>query len=138
MGYLVDTNVISEVCKKAPNDAVISWLSAHSDNLHLSVVTIEEMRFGQLMMPKGKRRTALGNIIDSLVAQFSSKILLFDIGAADICAELHEKAISAGRNPTFEDLMIAAIAKQAGHEVVTRNVKDFDYLDIAIVNPFEQ
>ena len=135
--YVVDTNVISESIKPSPNSAAISWLESNSKSLYLTSITIEELRFGALMMPKGKKRKVLEGWIDSLSQTFSRKILSFDIQAAEVCAKFHEKAISSGRTPTIEDLMIAAIAKCNGCIVVSRNVKDFEYLDIEVINPFD-
>lgn len=136
--YIVDTNVISESIKAKPNKAAIEWLSEHSRTLYLTSITIEELRFGELMMPKGKKRTALQEWIDSLIQQYSSSILDFDATAAEICATFHERAISAGFSPSIEDLMIASIAKTNDAVVVTRNVKDFEYLDVEVLNPFQE
>ncbi len=136
VGYLVDTNVVSEVCKKLPNPNVMDWLDSH-ENLAISVITIEEMRFGELMMPKGKKRNKLHELIDSLVEHYVDSTLTFDTRAAKQCAVFHENAIASGRTPTIEDMMIAAIAKVNGLTLVTRNVRDFEYLDVEVVNPFE-
>lgn len=136
-GYIVDTNIISEAIKADPNPAVLAWLEQNSRALYLTSITIEELRFGALMLPKGKRRKALEEWIDSLSAGFSQKIFSFDALAAEICAGFHEKAISSGKTPSIEDLIIASIAKRKGFCLATRNVKDFEYLDIDLVNPFE-
>lgn len=136
VGYLVDTNVVSEVCKKLPNPNVMDWLDSH-ENLAISVITIEEMRFGELMMPKGKKRNKLHELIDSLVEHYVDSTLTFDTRAAEQCAVFHENAIASGRTPTIEDMMIAAIAKVNGLALVTRNVRDFEYLDVEVVDPFE-
>lgn len=138
MEYLVDTNVVSELCNKSPDPNVIKWLSQEGSNSYLSAITIEEMRFGELMMPEGKRRNQLHEIIGNLFESYGSKILSLDMSAASQCAVFHERAIHLGRTPTFEDLAIAAIAKVAGLAVATRNVRDFDYLGIEVVNPFEK
>ena len=137
MAFLVDTNVVSEVCKKEPVPRVANWLSENAHSLYLSVVTIEEMRFGEFMMPKGKRRAKLSQMIDALVASYSDKTLCFDVEAAERCAALHELAISSGRTPSIEDLMIAAIAQANNLTVATRNVRDFDYLGVSVLNPYE-
>lgn len=81
-GFLLDTNIVSEVCKKEPNEAVLNWLGQNATDLYLSVVTIEEMRFGQLMMPKGKKQAALKQMIDSLLETYAAKMLSFDPRAA--------------------------------------------------------
>lgn len=137
MAYLVDTNVISEVCKKEPELHVMEWLQQHADELYLSVISIEEMRFGELMMPMGKRRAKLGQMISALVERYAPKTLSFDARCAEQCAVFHEQAISAGRSPAIEDLMIASIADVNGLIVATRNTRDFDYLDVPLVDPFE-
>lgn len=136
MSYLVDTNVVSEYAKKVPDQKVLSWIESAQDELYLSVVTIEELRFGELMLPKGKRRDMLSEIIDSLLAAYGERIWPFDAEAAQQCAILHRYAVASGRTATLEDLMIAAIAKQHGATVATRNVRDFDYLDVPCFNPF--
>lgn len=136
MGFLLDTNVISEICKQKPNESVMDWLDQNACDLYLSVVTIEEMRFGQLMMPKGKKRDALKRTIDLLLEAYSARMLSFDPSAAAQCAIFHEKAVSSGYSPSLEDLMIASIAQVNGLVVATRNMRDFQYLDIALVDPF--
>lgn len=138
MAYLVDTNVVSEICKKEPSAQVMDWLSVHANSLFLSVVTVEEMRFGELMMPEGKRRAKLGQMIDALVRSYAGKMLSFDTAAAEQCAVLHEKAISSGRTPTIEDLMIAAIAQTNGLTVATRNIRDFEYLGVLVLDPYSE
>ncbi len=137
MDYLIDTNVISEICKKKPNPAVLAWLNNHDEGLYLSSITIEELRFGELMMPQGKKRDALHHIINSLVENYAGHVLPFDSDAAEVCAAFHRHAIATGKTPTIEDLMIASIANTKGLVIATRNVCDFEYLDIAIENPFE-
>lgn len=136
-GYVVDTNIISEAIKAKPDPNVTTWLEKNSRTLYLTSITIEELRFGALMMPKGKKRKALEEWIDSLSIAFYQKILSFDARAAETCAIFHERAISNGRTPSIEDLMIASIAQSEGLAVATRNVKDFEYLDIDLANPFE-
>lgn len=135
--YLVDTCVISELVKKKPQEAVVDWLGNHETELYLSAITLEEMRFGALMLPEGKRRTALMESIDDLMAEFVARVWGIDALTADLCAQLHATAVSAGYTPTIEDLMIAATCIQQGATLVTCNVRDFDYLGIPFVNPFE-
>ena len=135
--YLVDTNVVSEIGKAAPNPKVIDWLEAHCPFSKLSVITVKELYFGALRMPEGKRREALLNTTDNLAWLYGDDVLPFDSECAIICAQLHDKAIRKGRTPQIEDLMIAAICMKHGLCLATRNTKDFDYLDIPLVNPFE-
>ena len=135
--YVVDTNVISELLKRQPDKRVMGWLDKHADELLLPSITIEELRFGQLLLDEGKKSRALARGIDALVLGYASRILPFDTAAAEQCARYHEQAISCGRTPTIEDLMIAAICACGGHTLATGNVRDFSYLDLPVVNPFE-
>lgn len=135
--FVVDTNVISESIKAKPDPAAMEWFSSHAASLYLTSITVEELRFGEFMMPKGKKRKALREWIDSLVQQYSTSILDFDAASAEVCAKFYEQAISAGFTPTIEDLMIASIAQENDAVLATRNVKDFEYLDVELVNPFE-
>lgn len=135
--FVVDTNIISETAKETPNPAVITWMKENADDLFLTSITVEELRFGEYMLPEGKRREALREWIDSLLFDYSESIFDFDARAANACAKFHELAIASGHTPTIEDLMIAGIAKTNNAVVVTRNIKDFEYLDLPLINPFD-
>lgn len=134
--YVVDTNVISELVKPHPNEDVLAWLRDNERDLFLTVITIEEMRFGALCLPEGKRKHALWQSIDELVSTYAHRVLPFDAPAAERCAEFHHSAISQGYIPTIEDLMIAALCACSGATLVTRNIRDFAYLDVDLFNPF--
>lgn len=137
MRYVVDTNVVSELTKAQPNPMAVSWLSQHAGDALLTAITVEEMRFGCLMLPEGKRRAKLSETIDNIVDVYASRTLSFDARAAEECAKLHRLAIREGRSPAIEDLMIAAICVCHDAVLVTCNVRDFDYLGINLVSPFE-
>lgn len=136
-GYLVDTNVVSELMKLEPNSAVLRWFERHDDGWNISSITVDELRYGVLAMPSGKRRDTYRAYVDRLVADYADDILPFDATAAERCAEFRWQAKSAGFNPGVQDMMIAAIADSRGKVLVTRNVKDFEFLDVAVENPFE-
>lgn len=135
--FVVDTNIISETAKEIPNPAVITWMKENANDLFLTSITVEELRFGEYLLPEGKRREALKEWIDSLLFDYSESIFDFDVRAADACAKFHEQAIASGHTPTIEDLMIAGIAKTNNAVVVTRNIRDFEYLDVPLINPFD-
>ncbi|HIS39243.1 MAG TPA: type II toxin-antitoxin system VapC family toxin [Candidatus Aphodovivens avistercoris] len=137
MRYVVDTNVVSELTKAQPNASAVAWISRHAADALLTAITIEEMRFGCLMLPEGKRRAKLSETIDRIVDVYASRILSFDAHAAEECARLHCLAIGKGRTPAIEDLMIAALCVCHDATLVTRNVRDFDCLGIEVLNPFE-
>lgn len=137
MNYLVDTNVVSELMRPRPNDNVIDWFQDHEGCVYLSAITIKELYFGMLRLPEGKRKERLREAITAIVMDCADKTYAFDGFSGFICAQLHEAALAAGRPATIEDLMIAAICKRNDCVLATRNTKDFDYLGIEVVNPFE-
>ncbi len=137
MNYIADTNVVSELMKPCPNEYVIDWFFDHEGFIFLTSVTVKELYFGMLRLPDGKRKERLRQAITAIVMDCSDKTYSFDAFSGYLCAELHDRAIKAGRVPTIEDLMIAAISKRNDCILATRNTKDFDYLDIDLVNPFE-
>lgn len=137
MKYLADTNVVSELMKPVPADAVIDWFQDNEGQVCISAVTVEELYFGLFLLPDGKRKERLKASITGIVMDCSDKTLVFDAFSAYLCAELQAKAKSVGRVATIEDLMIASIALRNDAVLATRNIKDFDYLGIDCVNPFE-
>lgn len=136
MAFLVDTNVVSELVKAEPAAEVIAWMEENGSKSFISSITIEELRFGVLFLPEGKRKRKLTGAIDLLIESYASSTWSFDALAAEQCAQFHAFAIQHGRTPAIEDLMIASIARCRDVPVVTRNVKDFSYLGVKVVNPF--
>ena len=59
MKYLVDANVLSEPTKPTPDSRVLAWLRAHEPDIAVDPVILGELRFGILILPKGRKRTAL-------------------------------------------------------------------------------
>lgn len=137
MGYVLDTNIVSEFLKHRPNQNVIWWAQDHNDDLLLNAVTIQELYYGILAMPDGKRKEGLKAAVGAIIGEFADRTLPFDGFSAYLCAELHALTKKAGRPGTIEDLMIAAICKRNDAVLATHNVRDFDHLGIEIVDPFE-
>ena len=74
-GYLLDTNVVSELTKDSPNPAVIDYLDAH-DDLWLSAIVVEELELGVQLLPAGRRRDRLAQWLSLLLADFDGRISL--------------------------------------------------------------
>jgi predicted nucleic acid-binding protein len=136
---VLDTNVISEVMREAPDEGVSRWLGQQKA-LHLAVstITIAEIQRGLKRLPSGKRRKRLETSFEGFISQgFEGRILALDVAAAsnygDVCAMREKKGLAA--DPV--DLMIAAIAKSAGASLATRNVRDFEHCGIKLINPWE-
>ena len=137
--FVLDTNVVSELIRPQPNPAVVAWVGARpAGSLFFTAIGEAEMRFGVAIMPAGARRSALAAEIDGMLREdFARRVLPFDSLAARKYAELAAERRAAGRPVSLADCQIAAIAGSRGGTVVTRNVRDFEGIAIAVVNPWE-
>ncbi|MDD7804398.1 MAG: type II toxin-antitoxin system VapC family toxin [Endozoicomonas sp. (ex Botrylloides leachii)] len=135
---LLDTNVISETMKQAPDPAVIAWLNEQiSETLYLSSVTLAELLFGIRALPDGRRRQQLNQSMNRYAALFKVRILDFDIAAAQQYADLAVLARKKGRGFPVPDGYIAAIASAHGFRVASRDVAPFEAANINVINPWE-
>ncbi len=134
-GYLLDTNVISELASSAPDSNVLNFLSTSGD-LWIPVIAIYEIEYGLRILPHGRRRRRLESAMSAFIEQYADRILRIDREAAECAGALCADAKRSGRRLDASDALIAGAAKARGLTVATRNVKDFDYLDIAVANPW--
>lgn len=135
---LLDTNVVSEAMKPAPDDAVRAWLDEQAaETLYLSSVTIAELMFGIGALPKGKRKDKLADALDVVMKVFADRILPFDVDAARRYADLAVKARAAGKGFPTPDGYIAAIAVSKGFAVATRDASAFDAAGIEVIDPWK-
>lgn len=140
-GYLLDTNVISEFNRKgSPDPAVRKWLEdADPDSLHISVITLDEIRFGLNLLAHGTRRKELERWIDfDVPAWFAGRILCINRQISDRWGSLRAEAQVKGRSLSVIDALLAATAFHHELALVSRNVSDFMVTDLAVVNPWEQ
>ncbi|MDC9812636.1 MULTISPECIES: type II toxin-antitoxin system VapC family toxin [Rhizobium] len=134
---ILDTNVVSEAMKPAPDEAVKFWLDEQAaETLFLSSVTIAQLMFGIGALPPGKRKERLSEALDGLMELFENRILAFDITAARHYADLAVKARAAGRGFPTPDGYIAAIAASKGFVVATRDTSAFDVAGVEVINPW--
>ena len=138
MSVLLDTNVVSELIRKAPDPAVEAWAAGHAlENLFFSAVSEAELRYGAAILPAGRRRDSLVADIERMLSDaFDGRVLPFDSRAARAYADIAAMRRSAGRTVPPADCQIAAIARSRDMAVATRNVRDFEDIDIEIVNPW--
>jgi predicted nucleic acid-binding protein len=136
---LLDTNVVSEVMKTRPEEAVVAWLNGQgSEKLHVSAITIGEIAYGLRVLPDGKRRSGLRERFERFVAlAFDQRVLAYDESAARIYGELMGDRKELGLPMSVPDGQIAAIARLNHLAVATRNVFDFEHCGIDVLNPFE-
>lgn len=134
-GYLLDTNVISEMTKRQPHVNVAAFLSREED-LWIPVLVTHELEYGVRRLPYEEKRYRLELAITVLIAEFDDHIIPLYRDAADLAAEFRAHAEWEQRKLTMADALIASTAVTQGLILVTRNVKDFDYLSVEIVNPW--
>jgi predicted nucleic acid-binding protein len=132
--YLLDTNVISELRKPKPHGAVIGWLkSLREEQLFLSAVTLGELQAGiERTRPQDARKA---KEIEAWVDQLAESIHVLPMDAA--CFREWGRLMYKKQDHLLEDAMIAATARVHGLVVATRNVRDFEALEAAVTNPFE-
>jgi tRNA(fMet)-specific endonuclease VapC len=123
--YLLDANVLSEPTRARPNEAVIRRLRREEGRVATSAVVIHELLFGVERLPPSKRRQALSEYLDALLAS-DLPILPYDLAAAKWHARERTRLEAKGRPVPFRDSQIAAIAQTQGLVVVTANVRDFE------------
>ena len=135
MSYLIDTCALSELVSARPDKRVISWFeSKPQESLHLSVLSLGEIRKGVEKMPRGRRRDQILSWLEhDLPLWFEDRMLPVDNHVADEWGRLLSKI-----ERTFPaiDSLIAATAQCHRLTVVTRNVKDFDLPGIETLNPW--
>ncbi|MXZ25346.1 MAG: type II toxin-antitoxin system VapC family toxin [Caldilineaceae bacterium SB0665_bin_21] len=139
MSMLLDTNVVSELIRKVPEPAVVSWVSDHPlDDLFFSAVSEAELRYGAAILPTGRRRDTLFLEIETMLRDaFGDRVLPFDSDAARAYGHIAATRRSAGRPIAPADCQIAAIAASRSMVVATRNIRDFEGMGIEIVDPWE-
>jgi predicted nucleic acid-binding protein len=136
---LLDTNVVSELMRSQPEQAVIDWFTRRDgDIFYVSVITQAEILLGISLLPAGKRRDALKTAAGGMFSQdFAGRCLPFD----SICATNYASIVStrrrSGQAISTENAMIAAIAFSHGYPIATRNTKDFMHIDgLTLYNPW--
>ena len=136
--YALDTNVVSEPTKDVRNPRVMAFLNEETAQLWLPSVVVYEMEYGIQLLPQGQRRNRLRGMVDGIVASFSSRILPLERNGAEWAALYRAQARRDGRLLRLSDALIAGIARANDLTVATRNVRDFEGLDVEIYNPWEE
>ena len=138
-GWMVDTNVISELRKPSCDPCVKAWSERQAiASLYLSTVTLAEIRYGIERHSDNAFRTTLTAWLDgTLRPWFAGRIH----GINEDVILAWRRIVARGRvhGITFgqPDLFIAAIAKLSDLTVVTRNVADFERVEVRVLNPWE-
>ena len=135
---ILDTNVLSEMFKPAPDARVMAWLKAQPrPSLFTTAVTRGEILRGIRILPEGQRRQGLWQAALKIFAdELAGQVLPYDSDAAEFYAEIGAARRAAGRPISQFDAQIAAVTRLRGANLATRNVKDFEDCGIDVINPW--
>ncbi len=136
-GFLLDTNVISELVKPVPNRTVVKFLST-LDYAWFSIITLHELNYGLRLLPEGKRRSELEKKLQQLLSEYSDRVISIDQFEANQAAIIRVQAKQQGRIIHLADALIAGTAKVHDLSVVTRNIEDFSGIDVEVFNPWDK
>ena len=134
MKYLVDANVLSEPTRPVPNPKVIAWLRRNERDLAVDPIVLGEVRFGILLLPKGKKRAKLEAWFDEGVRRI--RCLPWEAQSGLRWAELLARLRASGRAMPVKDSLVAATALTYDLTVATRDRVDFEKAGVRIVDPF--
>jgi hypothetical protein len=136
MGYLIDTNIISETVRRQPNKTLVGWLDGiPPEALFVSVLTLGEIRKGiEGIADKIKRERLRLWLEHELPAWFEGRVLPIDLAVADRWGRL---VAEVGRPVPTIDSLLAATALHYELRLVTRNAGDFDYPGLEVINPWQ-
>ena len=136
-GFLLDTNVVSELIKPKPHPAVMRWVAdADEMLLHFSVLTFGEIRKGIVAQADAARRASLESWLSGLASRFSERILPLDLAVADRWGHVTGICKAKGVTVPVIDGMLAATALHYDLVFVTRNVRDVQVTGVDTLNPW--
>lgn len=136
---VLDTNVISEALRPAPEPSVLDWLTNQPRaSLFTTTVTRGEILYGIRLLSDGKRRRGLWDAAKKIFDDdFADQVLSFDSDAADMYAEIAASRRAEGKPMSQFDAMIVAMARSRGASLATRNLKDFEGCGVDVINPWK-
>jgi len=132
--YLVDANVLSEATRPTPDARAVGWLRRNEREIAVDPIILGEIRFGILLLPRGRRRQRLERWFDDGVSRLTC--LPWDASVGLRWAKLLADLRTGGRSMPVKDSLIAATALAHGLVVVTRNRRDFESAGVRLVDPF--
>lgn len=134
-GYLLDTNVISELTNETPDPEVIEFVSRQRE-LWISSIVVHELEYGVQLLPPSRQRDRLTELNARVTSAFQHRILPVDRIAAEAAARFRAEARRDGLTVALSDALIAGTAMAHDVVVVTRNVRHFAGLDVELINPW--
>ena len=131
--FLVDANVLSEATKPAPDERVVDWLGQNEPEVAVDPIILGEIRFGVLLLPRGRRRSRLQRWFEDGVQRM--QCIPWEAATGLRWAQLLATLRAEGRAMPIKDSFIAATALAHDLAVVTLNRRDFDAAGVVIVDP---
>jgi tRNA(fMet)-specific endonuclease VapC len=122
--YLLDTNVVSEPLRPAPDQAVVDHLREHQTEIAIASVAWHELWYGCYRLPASTKRSVIETYLNNVVAR-AIPMLPYDQQAAQWHAKERARLAQIGRTPPFADGQIAAVAATNGLCLVTFNHDDY-------------
>lgn len=138
MKYLLDTNIISELISKNPNEKVVKFINdLNVDDVFLSAITIGEIKSGIENVQSNAKKELLSQWLhNDLLYKFENRIISIDIEIMLTWGSINHKLKKQGWALPIMDSIIGATCLSKELALITRNEKDFQNLAIKIINPF--
>jgi predicted nucleic acid-binding protein len=135
---ILDTNVISEFMRPAPDHQVVQWLDAIAPHdVWTTSMVFAEIAAGIALLPRGARQRRLADAFDGMREIFAEQVLNFDSAAAAEYGRVVARRSRAGRPISIVDAQIAAVGIVAGGAIATRNTADFEMTEAELINPWQ-
>lgn len=136
---ILDTNVLSEMLRPAPDGNVSLWMARQAaSQLFTTCVTEAEIRYGIARMPEGRKRSLLAEAVNGIFGiDLAGRVLPFDSDAARAYAGIVSQRERAGRPISQFDAQIAAVGRAHGAAIATRNASDFEDCGVALIDPWK-
>ena len=137
---LLDTNVISEPLRPRPSPVAMNFLlGGNPSTQFISAISLQELYYGAwLQAGKDKFEPLMNSIRQIQLKMFAGRTLDFDASAAEVCGKLQASRKHTGSKFINADIQIAAIALSRGFTLATRNIADFQFDGLKLVNPWAE
>jgi predicted nucleic acid-binding protein len=135
---LLDRNVISALMQREADPLVVAWLDSQPpESIWTTSITVFEVRFGMEILASGRRRRLLEEAFDKVLEEdFEGRVVPFDEAAAQSSGRIAAERRRLGRSVEIRDVQIAAIAVARRSAIATRNVRHFEGLGPALIDPW--
>ncbi len=137
-GWLLDTNIISELRRPQPEPSVVAFVAVQPlEHLYISTVTLAEIRFGIELVADVSRRAELTDWLTHKVRpMFEQRVLPVSEDVILKWRLMVDVGRKAGHTFSQPDLIIAAIAAHYGLTIVSRDMSDFERAKVPCLNPW--